>query len=319
MYTYLHRKFKSILDEYIENQAIAIALSGGQDSLCLLKLLADCTNKNQAIIQIIYIDHQWKNGSKKHAQHILNMAKFTKVPATVYQIKQPAGSENKARKIRYRILFGHASKQECKIIMTGHNSSDQIETLVGNLVRGSSLNGMTSFTMYKKINRHLSIMRPMIYFSKAEITWLCRLFYLPIWSDKTNYNLTLKRNRIRHELLPYIQNFFNPRLEQNLKSFMSLYREENEYIKENTIKLYIKSKHKYLIGMNLKIISKQHKILKKRVLRLYLYHHFNEQASDKIISWVLQSKNKPGQRFFHSSQLSLEIHKGWLYSCQRKI
>lgn len=314
MYTFLHAKFKFAIRRNINsNKRIAVALSGGQDSLCLLKLLVDCLDKSQQTISAVYIDHQWKNSSQKHAKHVINMSKFTELPITIYQMPKLSISEHEARKIRYRILIKHALAQECDAIMLGHNSDDHTETLIGNLLRGAGLDGIANFTTSKQINSRISMLRPLIYFTKAEITWMCRLFQLPVWSDETNYNLNLRRSRVRHELVPYLQNFFNPSVQQTLKHFSHLCELENEYIRENTIKLYLKSAHEKFTGVNLYYVKKQHEVLQKRVLRLYFYYNFNIEICNKVIEWILADKMMQPLIVTNSNQINLWRTHQWLY------
>lgn len=318
MQTFLHKKFKSSLLQYISGQdSILVALSSGQDSICLLKLLQDCLNNTNQAIQAIYIDHQWKNSSKKHVRHMANITKFTGIPITIYQIKTMPLSENEARKMRYKILIQHALSEQCNAVITGHNNDDMLETFISNLFRGTGLNGVTNFSICKTISYKLSIVRPLVNFSKDEIAWLCRLFYLPVWSDKTNYNLRLKRNRVRHELLPYIQNFFNPKIKQSLANFVQLYQEENEYIKENTVKLYIKSRDEKLMSISLKALSIQHKIMQKRVLKLYFYYHFHKQTDNSLIKRIIDIYKNRAKEIFAWNQITIYINNGWLHvSCK---
>ncbi len=315
MYTFLHKQVEPVLNKYINNREhILVALSSGQDSLCLLKLLKDLVDQDRHRIKAAYIDHQWKNNSKKHAHHVANIGKFIGLPVAIYQIKRVALSENEARRIRYQILIKHALEENCSTIIIGHNRDDLIETLINNLLRGTGINGITSFTECKKAKNKLSVLRPLIYFSKIEIKWLCRLFHLPSWSDETNYNLNLKRNRARYEFIPYTQNFFNPKIKESLANFSKLCREDNEYVKENTLKLYIKSKHSKLLCINLQIIKKQHPALQKRAIRLYFYYHFNTVIKSSIVNWILTSENKYTHKEYCNSCLSLQIFNNWLYA-----
>jgi tRNA(Ile)-lysidine synthase len=222
-------------------------------------------------------------------------------------------SENEARKIRYKILMQHALQKGCDAIILGHNSDDYTETLISNFLRGTSLNGIANFTIKKKLGSQLSILRPLIHFSKAEIGWLCRLFCMPVWSDETNYNVSLKRSRIRYELLPYIQNFFNPRIRQALQHFSQLCDLENEYIKENTVKLYTKSIHRKLLGINLRYLKKQHKVLRRRVLRLYFYYHFNIQLSSEITELILLQRKSGLLNIPNLSQVCIYKVSTWMY------
>ena len=289
MQTFLHKKFLfNITNSIPESSNILLAISSGQDSLCLLKLIDDCFLSKSYNITSIYIDHQWKKDSLYHIKHIINLIQTRNIPLAIYQIKKKSSSEHVARENRYKALIEHAIKEKCTIIITGHNNNDKIETFLQNIIRGTSLNGITNLTLNKKVNSNISIVRPLINFSRSEITWFCRLFYLPIWSDITNYNLHIKRNRIRNELFPYLKNYFNPQIKKNITNFINLCYAENEYIRENTLKLYVKSRHNSIICLNIKKICKQHLILQQRVIKLFFYYHFQKQIKISFAKKIIE-------------------------------
>lgn len=317
MDTFLHKQFKLNLRSLTEKDNILIAVSGGQDSICLAKLIYDCFIKYKSFkIEAIYIDHQWKADSILHTRHVINYMHNNSIPISIYQIQRQAFSENEARNLRYKILTQHAVIYGYTKIVTGHNQNDKIETALQNIIRGTSLNGLTNLTSSKKINNNIAIIRPLINFTRSEIAWFCRHFCLPIWSDITNYNYKVKRNRIRYELMPYLQNHFNPSINQTIYNFLRLCWQDNEYIKENSLKLYKRSKHKYLIGLNFKLLSKQHKVLQKRVVQLYIYYNFNkvinQNRTEEIISQISSSNINKKTIKFHN--LITYFINGWLYT-----
>ena len=288
MSTFLHIKFKNNIKQYIDKYTrILLALSSGQDSICLLQLLSDCIEEKYFNIKAVYVDHQWKNDSLNHTQHIINLIKTKNINVTIYQIKSLAFSENRARQIRYKIFTECALKEKCNLIITGHNNNDYIETFLQNIIRGTSLNGVTSLKTYRRLNRGIALLRPLSHFSRSEITWFCRRFCLPIWSDITNYNFSIKRNRLRYEMIPYLQNYFNPQIQSSLNKFINFCQDENEYIKENTLKLYLCSIHKTTISLNLAQLEKQHFILQKRVIKLFFYYNFYKLVSTPLINKLL--------------------------------
>jgi len=300
IYTFLHTRFKLNIQNYLSKRSnILIAISSGQDSLCLLKLLYDCLNKNNHKLQAIYIDHQWKKDSEKHSEHILNLMEAINIPIVIYQIQESTVSELESRKNRYKIFIQHAIKENCSTIITGHNNNDQIETFLYNIIRGTSMQGISNFTIKKTINNKISILRPLINFKRSEITWFCRLFNIPVWSDITNYNFYMKRNRLRYEVIPYLANYFNPNIENALNDFIKFCQNDNEYIQENTIKLYVKSMHKKFISLNLRTINQQHYVLQKRVLRLYVYYNFHQKINQKVINEILKLGSIKKRHIFH--------------------
>nr|YP_007878321.1 tRNA(Ile)-lysidine synthase [Calliarthron tuberculosum]AGA63932.1 tRNA(Ile)-lysidine synthase [Calliarthron tuberculosum] len=317
MQTFLHRKFKLNFNRLINSNHLLIAISGGQDSICLIKLLNDyLQRKSIKKIEAIYIDHQWKKDSQQHAKHLINIMKNSLIPLTIYQIKDTVFSEAEARQLRYKILVKHARIKKYNTIITGHNQNDCIETLINNLLRGTSLNGITNLTSKKQICNKILLVRPLINFTRPEITWFCRQFCLPIWSDKTNYNHNVTRNKLRNELIPYLENQFNPNLQYNLCKFLELCQDDNEYIKENTIKLYIKSRHRYLISLNLNLLKKQHVILQRRVLQLFFHYNFNQNISNKILKTIimLENHNNFNKYTIFANNLIIEYTDGWIYT-----
>ena len=317
MHTFLHKKFLANLMKFPKDKTSSlIAISGGQDSLCLIKLIYDCFKSHINNFEAIYIDHQWQKDSLRHSKHIANMLNTINMPITIYQIKQTNFSEAEARKIRYKILIQHACNNNIEYIITAHNKDDQMETLLQKLIRSSSLNGITSFTGNKKVNFHISILRPLLNFNKAEIRWFCKKFCLPIWSDKSNYNYKIQRNRLRYELIPYLKKYFNPQINESINSFIDTCRIDNEYIKENAIKLYIKSKHNKFIGLNLSFLKTQHKSLQIRTLQIYFNYHFNIHITNQYIADILiriNQKQNMNSIFFFNTLIIQQID-GWLYT-----
>lgn len=111
MQTFLQMKLSyKTLEYFRKDTPILLALSGGQDSLCLLQLL-DNYYLQQKKAYAVYIDHQWKNDSIKHTHHIINLTRSRNIPIAIYQIKSLSLSENKARQIRYKTLIQHAQKK----------------------------------------------------------------------------------------------------------------------------------------------------------------------------------------------------------------
>nr|YP_010902425.1 lysidine synthase [Hypnea nidifica]WCH54280.1 lysidine synthase [Hypnea nidifica] len=274
MNTYIQKKFNKKFNKFILKyrlQAILIAISGGQDSICLIQLIENFQKKYNQILKItyIYIDHQWTQNNQQQIKHLINIIKKTTKQFIIYQINQSVHSELQAREIRYKILIQHSIKYKYKYIMTAHTQTDKIETFLQHIIRGTSLNGLTSFNEYRKFNNKIYLYRPLLEFRRTEIKWLCRKLHLPIWSDITNYNYTINRNRLRHELIPYIHKYFNNNIDKKINDFLISSKMENEYITQNAIKLYLYSRHRTSIALNYKLIYRQHIALQIRTLQIF--------------------------------------------------
>nr|YP_009295838.1 tRNA(Ile)-lysidine synthase [Schimmelmannia schousboei]AOM64773.1 tRNA(Ile)-lysidine synthase [Schimmelmannia schousboei] len=276
MHTYLHIHFNKTIKKILNNNTlnmVLIAISGGQDSMCLIQLMEDFKKNYQNIysinIEYIYIDHQWKKDSKSQIQHLINFIKNKQSSISIYQIKYITASELTARYLRYKTLINHALKHKHMTILTAHSQTDKIETFFQQLMRGTSIDGATSLSNCRNIHKQLKIFRPLIDINRVDINWFCRKFYLPIWSDITNYDNNINRNRLRNEFIPYLRKYFMQNLEHQINTFLETCNIDNEYIKQNTIKLYLISRHKNNIALNYSLIKKQHIAIQARALQLF--------------------------------------------------
>ena len=129
-----------------KNKSLLVAVSGGQDSLCLVQLLLDLQPKWGWKIAIAHCDHGWRTDSTENANYIQKLAQFWRV--TYYKLTAPAleKTEAAARKWRYQVLAEVAKNQQYSYVVTGHTKSDRAETLLYNLVRGSGADGLQALS-----------------------------------------------------------------------------------------------------------------------------------------------------------------------------
>lgn len=82
---------------------------------------------------------------------------------------------------------------------------------------------------YKKFDLHLVMFRPFLYVSRKQMLQFCEFWNLPVYPDRTNFNLSLKRNRLRLQSLPYLKFFFNLNLFNTISLFQIILKYENQY------------------------------------------------------------------------------------------
>nr|YP_010851366.1 tRNA Ile-lysidine synthetase [Echinothamnion hookeri]WGH14325.1 tRNA Ile-lysidine synthetase [Echinothamnion hookeri] len=298
---------------------ILLAISGGQDSIYLIKILEKLKKKlhyKHLQLSYIYIDHQWKNNSKKQIKHIINYTKLINAKIIIYQIHKITLSEDECRKYRYNIILQHAIKYQFKLIITGHNSTDKVETCMQNLVKGSGIESLNNLAMKSKIFQKIFILRPLLKLDRTTVYWCCKKLYLPIWSDSTNYFYKIQRNRIRQELMPYIKQYLHKNIENNIQFLINSYHYQNEYIKQNVIKLYLKSKHNERTAINYKKINKQNFILQIKTIQLFCFHNLQIYLeTQKIIKVIKKLNNRSinASTIVSHSNFNFFIHNNWLY------
>ena len=212
----LHKRLKQNKSLLPSNSTILLAISGGQDSMALLKLIIDLKRLHKWQVEIWHGDHQWHAKSEKIEEELKlwclkNQISFHSNKAD----KQEVANEEKARDWRYKKLITKAkllsSKNihfPCTRILTGHTATDRAETVIMNLARGTDLTGLTTLKEQRNIESNIDLARPLLIFNRNETLEICKDFNLPIWIDPSNENINLTRNKIRKEILPILNSIY---------------------------------------------------------------------------------------------------------------
>ena len=212
----LHRRLiqnKCLLPSH---STLLLAVSGGQDSMALLKLINDLKKLHNWQIEIWHGDHQWHSKSAKTEEELKLWCLNKKISFNSNKAnKEEITNEEKARNWRYKMLIkkakllaSHNVSFPCIRILTGHTASDRAETMIMNLARGSDLVGLSSLKEQRCLENNLELARPLLMFNRSETLEICKEFNLPIWIDPSNENMNLTRNKIRNELLPILNSIY---------------------------------------------------------------------------------------------------------------
>jgi tRNA(Ile)-lysidine synthase len=240
VWTPLHSKIhRTIRSRHLfeRNQRLLVAVSGGQDSLCLIKLLLNLQPKWAWHLGIAHCDHRWRSDSEANANHVKNLAKTWGLPFYLETATQPLNSEAAARDWRYQALNAIAQINNYQYIVTGHTASDRAETLLYNLIRGTGADGLQALNWQRPLTTDIILVRPLLEITRTQTEQFCQDFQLPVWEDSTNQDLKYARNRIRQELIPYLRNNFNPQVESALAQTAELLQAEVEYLEQAAEKL----------------------------------------------------------------------------------
>ncbi|MEG4809366.1 tRNA lysidine(34) synthetase TilS [Microcoleus sp. F8-D3] len=275
-WTHLHAQVhRTLLYRQIlpSNQRLLVAVSGGQDSLCLIKLLLDLQPKWGWNLAIVHCDHRWRSDSEASANHVEQLAKSWGISYYLETASDIPKTEAAARQWRYQALTEIAIAHNYPYIVTGHTASDRAETLLYNLIRGSGADGLSALTWTRdladfrlpiadfrlgnsgenpnsqipadfklenqdensqskipNLKSKIYLVRPLLEITRSQTGQFCQEQKLPIWEDCTNQDLQYTRNRIRSELLPYLETHFNPKAQQALAQTAELLRADVEYL-----------------------------------------------------------------------------------------
>lgn len=256
-------------------QRILVAVSGGQDSLCLIKLLLDLQSKWDWHLGIAHCDHGWRPDSQANAQHV---AKLAQTWNTTFYLQTASedlsiNSEAKARNWRYQVLADIALEYNYNCIVTGHTASDRAETLLYNLMRGSGADGLQALHWKRPLDDDLMLVRPLLEITRSQTGQFCQDLQLPIWEDSTNQDLKYARNQIRQELIPYLQENFNPQVESALFQTAELLQAEVEYLEQAARELQeqvVDRENSDFFRLNRSILKKAPLALQRRLMRQIL-------------------------------------------------
>ncbi len=263
-------------------QCLLVCVSGGQDSLCLIKLLLDLRQKWGWNLSIAHCDHRWREDSMANAKHVENLARTWEISFYLETADEPINSEASARNWRYRVLNALALRHNYSAIVTGHTQSDRAETLLYNLMRGTGADGLQALTWRRSASDGISLVRPLLEITRIQTAQFCQDFQLPIWEDSTNQDLKYKRNQIRQELLPYLRENFNPNVESALAQTAELLQAEVEYLEQAASELLkaarregeggetVNSSSPFPLFLNRRILQNTPLALQRRVMRQLL-------------------------------------------------
>ena len=244
-----HIFHQSILNDenFIPNGInLLISVSGGQDSMALMTLLDDLKEQHNWSLNVWHGNHQWHDESEKFANELQNYCLqkkiiFYKDSADEIDIS----TEEKARKWRYQKLSEKASEicSKNKIhnnlyVVTGHTSTDNTETFLLNLARGSNFNGLGGIPSKRLLNEKYFLVRPLLIFNRDDTTAICKKLKIPFWVDPTNSDTQLKRNLIRHKVIRELEEIY-PGCSRRINNFiekMKNYNQERSELCELAIK-----------------------------------------------------------------------------------
>jgi tRNA(Ile)-lysidine synthase len=178
---------------------LLVALSGGPDSSALLAALAELRDAGEVgPISAMYVDHGLRAGSSEDGDFAAASCSAMGVPFTRSRVIVPPGNvQAQARKVRYQALREEAFRLGATRIATGHTRTDQAETVLLRLLRGSGSRGLAGIPP-----RRGNVVRPLIDRSRAEVVGFLSTRGLGWREDPTNASPRFLRNRIRHEVVP---------------------------------------------------------------------------------------------------------------------
>lgn len=293
---------KRVLDSFLntmnslalpkEKFGILLGFSGGADSTALLNLLYKFKTQFSYELYAIHINHMIRGDEADRDE---NFCKDTcdklSVPFYVHRADVPglakekkAGIEETARDVRYRAFAGTSSLIESAtgnkiLVATAHNADDNSETIIFNMVRGSSLSGLCGIKA-----RRNNIIRPLILSSKDDILSYCRENCIEYITDSTNSDTLYTRNKIRAKVMPVLREI-NPSLSDTISRMSKTLSYDRDYL-DSVAQTFVKSN--YRDGrISLEAINSLHYSIKSRVICFAFAYLTKGSLTDAHITSVI--------------------------------
>ena len=282
-----------ILDDIIfDNNPVVVGVSSGPDSMCLLNLLEQITNK----LVVCHINHNVRKESTTEEEYLKDYCQkhnliFESMKITEYK---ETNFENEARKKRYNFYEEILSKYHSTKLFLAHHGDDQIETILMKIVRGSNLEGYAGIKEISKVKNY-QIIRPLLKVTKEDIINYNKSHNITYFIDSSNTNIDYTRNWYRHKVLPILKERKKD-IHLSFLKYSETLQEYNEYI-ERTIQEKIPNIYQNNT-INIDVLNREDPFIQKNILYYIMNNLYNNKSNiitNKHINNILSlvNNNKP--------------------------
>lgn len=303
---------EEVFKNFSNKKQIAVAVSGGCDSLALTIALNEYCLENNIKLFAVTIDHLMRENSSKEAKKLNQILKKLNISHKIFALNKnnlpTKNIEANLRQMRYEILFDFCKKNQIELLFLGHHLNDIAENFLIRLFRGSGLDGLSVVNKISKIN-DIFLIRPFLEIPKDDLKQYLIDKNIEWFEDETNEDEKFLRNKIRK----FLDNLENDDFDKNIIAKRILMASSEIENARNIIDDLIKNSKQ-------KILQKHNNYI---LLNKNLLKNLNQSMALKILSGVLMelsSKNyKPRKekllRFYEYLCVDGKIKKREFYQC----
>ena len=246
---------KKVLDFIKKNKllkkgdSVVLGVSGGADSICMLKMLSELQDKLELSLYVLHINHMIRGEeANKDAEFVEQICIKFKVPRRVVNMDVPSiaeaqglSLEEAGRYVRYDEFSKYAYEVGASKIAVAHNSNDNAETVLMNLARGTGIKGLGGIAPKRHLNEDekngVEVIRPILCLSRKEIEDYLKRNKIEYRNDSTNDSTDYTRNKIRLEVMPLLENI-NDNAMQNITNASEELANTSEYVQKDVDEAY---------------------------------------------------------------------------------
>lgn len=312
-------KFLKKYNLLTSDKTYLVGFSGGCDSLCLLDILNLLSKKYSLRLIALHLNHNWR--AEESMRDEQNCKKFCE-ENTIEYISETLSediprNENSARQSRYDFFIKYAKKYPNSIIFTAHNKTDNAETILYRITKGTGIKGLCGIPPERQLEGFM-VYRPLLETFRDEIEDYCAAKGLVANVDSSNFDIAYKRNFLRHKVMPLLKEI-NFSAEKSLISLSKIAQNQNKIVDE-----YLSLIKKELYQEE-KILSEKFKSLSFEVQQKIVYDLCLEQRLDydlkkitNVLNFILENINsKSGLRYSLTNDLWLFVSTKYIYLITR--
>lgn len=216
---------------------VGVAVSGGADSVALLRVLLELRGELGVVLFVAHFDHGLRGEeSAADAAFVKEVARELELEfflgrgdVRAHAAREKLSIEAAARDLRYGWLAQLAGEQRLDVIATAHTLDDQAETVLLKFLRGAGTKGLAGIYPVVRGDEKVRVVRPLLEVARTEVESYLEFLDQPWREDESNLDRRFTRNRVRHDLLPLLERDFNPNVRRTLNDVAEIARGEEEY------------------------------------------------------------------------------------------
>jgi len=204
---------------------VLVAVSGGADSVALLRALLAVREPSSGRIILGHVDHGLRKGSDLDAEFVVQLANRLGVEFQLGHVDVEStanvdgdGIEAAARRLRYAWLQRTAERLGARYVAVAHTADDQTATILHRILRGTGMRGLAGMPHARSLSPSVTLIRPLLDASRRDVEEYLVSLGQDFREDETNQQLRFTRNRLRHELLPQLRDQYNTSVDEALLS-----------------------------------------------------------------------------------------------------
>ncbi len=299
------------------DKTFLVGFSGGYDSLCMLDILNVLSKKYGFKLVALHLNHNWRGEESK--QEELNCKKYCDsqgidlvCETLVNGLSQK--NESFAREARYKFFMKHAKNYSNSAIFTAHTKTDNAETIIYRIIKGTGIRGLHGIPQ-ERVMDGIPIYRPLLAVSRPKIEDYCHCKGLNPNIDSSNFDISYKRNFIRHKIIPLFDEI-NFHAEDSINSLSKMAVSQSNIVDEymDIIRKDVYDGERLLTSKFIALSSDvQKKLIYDACIRKDV--DYDREKIENIIQFILENAySKAGSRLSITNCLWLFVNSKYIYT-----